>query len=586
MPSVAGPRRPQDRVALTDLRDSFRTAFPNGLEALDEAGVEGRRPDGDVEEASAESFPASDPPSFATASRRSERAGRGADAAPGRRPATAASYRPIEIEVDGADGDDPDGLGRDRRDHVLHEHVEPDRDGRRRAAGPERGRPRARASRRPSRPRSRRARRPSPATSRRPGLMAPLETLGFALAGYGCTTCIGNSGPLDEPIAEAIEANDLVVAAVLSGNRNFEGRIHPLARASYLASPPLVVAFALAGRVDIDMLTEPLGTGSDGAAGVPRRHLAAIRTRSGPSSATRSTRSCSAGRTPSSSRATSAGGRCRSPTGDRYAWDHDSTYIAKPPFFDGLTRPTPRGRARHRGRPRPRASSATRSRPTTSRRPARSRRRRPPATWLQEHGVGAARVQLVRRPARPPRGDDARARSRTSGCATRSSRAARGRDTVHLPDGEEQFIYDAAMRYRDEGVPLLVIAGREYGSGLVARLGGEGHRRCSASARSSPRATSGSTARTSSGWASCRSSSCPARAPRRSGLTGRERFAIGGLEAGLTPRQRIGVVATATTTAAERRFEAIARLDGPIDVGYFEQGGILPAVLRRLAATN
>ena len=96
------------------------------------------------------------------------------------------------------------------------------------------------------------------------GLMAPLEALGFALAGYGCTTCIGNSGPLDEAVAAAVEANDLVVAAVLSGNRNFEGRIHPLARASYLASPPLVVAFALAGRVDIDLTTEPLGTGSDG----------------------------------------------------------------------------------------------------------------------------------------------------------------------------------------------------------------------------------------------------------------------------------------------------------------------------------
>ena len=96
------------------------------------------------------------------------------------------------------------------------------------------------------------------------GLMAPLETLGFSLAGYGCTTCIGNSGPLDEAVAAAVEANDLVVAAVLSGNRNFEGRIHPLARASYLASPPLVVAFALAGRVDIDLTREPLGTGSDG----------------------------------------------------------------------------------------------------------------------------------------------------------------------------------------------------------------------------------------------------------------------------------------------------------------------------------
>ena len=106
------------------------------------------------------------------------------------------------------------------------------------------------------------------------GLMAPLEQLGFALAGYGCTTCIGNSGPLDEPIAKAVEENDLVVAAVLSGNRNFEGRIHPLARARYLASPPLVVAFALAGRVDIDLTTEPLGRGAGGRPVMLVRHLA------------------------------------------------------------------------------------------------------------------------------------------------------------------------------------------------------------------------------------------------------------------------------------------------------------------------
>ena len=144
------------------------------------------------------------------------------------------------------------------------------------------------------------------------GLMAPLEALGFALAGYGCTTCIGNSGPLDEAVAAAVEANDLVVAAVLSGNRNFEGRIHPLARASYLASPPLVVAFALAGRVDIDLTTEPLGIGTDGAPGLPRRHLALARRDPVGHRATRSTRSCSAGPTRPSSRATTAGGRCRS----------------------------------------------------------------------------------------------------------------------------------------------------------------------------------------------------------------------------------------------------------------------------------
>ncbi len=144
------------------------------------------------------------------------------------------------------------------------------------------------------------------------GLMAPLEALGFALAGYGCTTCIGNSGPLDEAVAAAIEANDLVVAAVLSGNRNFEGRIHPLARASYLASPPLVVAFALAGRVDIDLTTEPLGDRLGRTSGLPRRHLAGARRRSARSSARRSTRSCSGGPTRRSSMATTGGERCRS----------------------------------------------------------------------------------------------------------------------------------------------------------------------------------------------------------------------------------------------------------------------------------
>ena len=144
------------------------------------------------------------------------------------------------------------------------------------------------------------------------GLMAPLEALGFSLAGYGCTTCIGNSGPLDEAVAGAVETNDLVVAAVLSGNRNFEGRIHPLARASYLASPPLVVAFALAGRVDLDLTTEPLGIGNDGRAGVPCRHLAEARR--DPLGDRRLARpgAVPPGRMPRSSRATTAGGRCRS----------------------------------------------------------------------------------------------------------------------------------------------------------------------------------------------------------------------------------------------------------------------------------
>ena len=268
---AAGPRAARRRCARTSARTS-RTASTANLAEL--GGEEPIAGDGVVEEASAASFPAIGPavvrdratPRTTGAARRTGRRRR-----PRRR---TRAYRPIRIEIGGRSCRRPDRLGGDRGDHVVHQHLEPDRDGRGRPAGPQRRRPRACASS------------PTVKTSLAPGsravtgyleaagLMAPLEALGFALAGYGCTTCIGNSGPLDEAVAAAVEENDLVVAAVLSGNRNFEGRIHPLARASYLASPPLVVAFALAGRVDIDLTTEPLGTGARRPAGLPRRHLA------------------------------------------------------------------------------------------------------------------------------------------------------------------------------------------------------------------------------------------------------------------------------------------------------------------------
>ena len=346
--------------------------------------------------------------------------------------------------------------------------------------------------------------------------MAPLETLGFALAGYGCTTCIGNSGPLDDADRRRrSRSNDLVVAAVLSGNRNFEGRIHPLARASYLASPPLVVAFALAGRVDIDLTTEPLG------------HRRRRRGRSSsPTSGRRPTRSARSSATsidPELFRRTYAvvfegDERWRAlpiPAGDRYAWDaaldlHRQAAV--------LRRPDARGRAgrRHRRRARPRGPRRLgHDRPHLAGRLDR-RRASPAGAVAPGARRRAARVQLVRRPARPPRGDDARHVRQHPAAQPARRGHARGRTRSTCPTARRQFIYDAAMRYAAEGVPLVVIAGREYGSGLVARLGGQGHRRCSASGRSSPRATSGSTARTSSGWASCRSSSCPARAPRRS----------------------------------------------------------------------
>jgi aconitate hydratase len=409
--------------------------------------------------------------------------------------------------------------------------------------------------------------------------MAPLETLGFALAGYGCTTCIGNSGPLDEPIAAAIESNDLVVAAVLSGNRNFEGRIHPLARASYLASPPLVVAFALAGRVDIDMLSEPLGTGSDGEpvflADIwpePAEIKAVIGESIDPELFRRTYAVVFEG--------DERWQTLPIPAGDRYDWDPSSTYIARPPFFEDLSADVPPLRDIEGAR----VLAVLGDSVTTDHiSPAGSISPSSPAgQWLQERGVTP--LEFNSYGAR--RGHDEVMVRGTFGNIRLRNRLVEDREgpyTVHLPDGEERFIYDAAMRYRDEGVPLLVIAGREYGSGSSRDWAAKGT------------ALLGVRAVIAESYERIHRSNLvgmgvlplqflPGESAGSLGLTGRESYLIAGLEAGLTPRQRVAIVAT-SDDGGERRFDAIARLDGPIDVGYFEQGGILPAVLRRLAAS-
>ena len=236
--------------------------------------------------------------------------------------------------------------------------------------------------------------------------MEPLADLGFALAGYGCTTCIGNSGPLDEPVATAIEDDELVVAAVLSGNRNFEGRVHPLVRAAYLASPPLVVAYALAGRVDIDLTTEPLGIGADGTPGHARRHLAHARGGPGGDRGVASTPRCSARPTASVFEGDEQWRAIAIPQGDRYAWDEASTYIANPPFFAG---PDRGARAAHGHRGRPRAGGPRRLGDHRPHQPRRVHRRLVARRHVAPGARrGPGRLQLVRLPPRPSRGDDAR----------------------------------------------------------------------------------------------------------------------------------------------------------------------------------
>ena len=410
------------------------------------------------------------------------------------------------------------------------------------------------------------------------GLMDPLETLGFALAGYGCTTCIGNSGPLDDAVAGAIEANDLVVAAVLSGNRNFEGRIHPLARASYLASPPLVVAFALAGRVDIDLTTEPLGQGSDGTpvflADIwpgPDEIRSVIAESIDPELFRRTYATVFEG-----------DGRWRAlpiPSGQRYTWEDESTYIAKPPFFDGVG-VEPRTVGDIVGA---RVLAVLGDSVTTDHiSPAGSIAPGSPAgQWLQAHGVGP--LEFNSYGAR--RGHHEVMIRGTFGNIRLRNRLVEGQEgpyTIHLPDGEAGFIYDVAMRYAAEGVPLAVIAGREYGSGSSRDWAAKGPALLGVRfviAESFERIHRANLV----GMGILPLQFGPGESAAALGLTGRETLSLGGLEAGFTPRQTVTVTARADD-GGERRFDAIARLDGPIDVEYYQGGGILPTVLRRLAA--
>jgi aconitate hydratase len=582
VPSVAGPRRPQDRVPLAELRDSFRAAYPDGLEALDAAGLEGQRPEGRVDEASAESFPASDATSFARAESKpnAEAAGESATTAAAPAPAPTGdrrTYKPIEISVGGQTATIRTGsvaiaaitsCTNTSNPTVM---VGAGLLARNAVARGLRVSPTVKTSLAPG----------SKAVTgylEAAGLMAPLEQLGFALAGYGCTTCIGNSGPLDEPVAAAVESNDLVVAAVLSGNRNFEGRIHPLARASYLASPPLVVAFALAGRVDVDMLTEPLGTGSDGRPvfladiwPAPDEIRAVIGDSIDPELFRRTYAVVFEG-----------DDRWRTlpiPDADRYEWDPASTYIAKPPFFDGLTADAPPVRDIEGARV---LAVLGDSLTTDHISPAGSIAPTSPAgQWLQEHGVTP--LEFNSYGAR--RGHHEVMMRGTFGNIRLRNQLVAGREgpfTRHFPSGEELFIYDAAMRYRDEGVPLIVIGGREFGTGSSRDWAAKGPALLGVRAviaESFERIHRSNLV----GMGILPLQFLPGEGAASLGLSGRERYRIGGLEAGLTPRQRIHVV-VGDDAGGERRFEVIARLDGPIDVGYFEQGGILPAVLRRLAA--
>jgi aconitate hydratase len=407
------------------------------------------------------------------------------------------------------------------------------------------------------------------------GVQGALDTLGFNLVGYGCTTCIGNSGPLPQPIADAIEQEKLIVASVLSGNRNFEGRINPLTRFNYLASPPLVVAYALAGHMDIDLMTEPLGIGTDGPVFLrdiwpsPKEIQDLILSSVQSEMFERQYANVFEG--DEEWRALDV------PTGQTYAWQDDSTYVKNPPFFEGMTREVPPVKPIAGARV---LAMLGDSITTDHISPAGSIPASSPAgKWLIEHGVttrdfnsyGARRgnheVMM--------RGTFANIRLRNE-----LAPGTEGGWTQMAPDAKAVPIYDAAMEYVGAGTPLVVIAGKEYGTGSSRDWAAKGtlllgvraviaesferiHRSNLVGMGVLPLEFVDGASRTSLE------------------LTGFETFDIEGVGDAMKPRAVLTVRATAPGGTA-KTFKVRSRVDTPEEATYYRNGGILQYVLRGL----
>jgi len=555
-PSLAGPRRPQDRVALAEAKDAF-------LDSLSSFGH--GYGNGTIDKSVEDSFPASDPASFQEAGPHTIEPDLAQVAT-----ATRPHLHVATAELDGEELELQDGsvviaaitscTNTSNPQVMLGAALLAKK-------AVERGlqrKPWVKSSLAPG--------------SRvvtdyydKAGLTPYLEQLGFNTVGYGCTTCIGNSGPLPEPISAAVEEGDLVVCSVLSGNRNFEARIHPEVKANYLASPPLVVAYALVGRMDVDLETEPLGQGSDGEdvflrdlwptneeidqavaaavdGGMFRKQYADVFT---------------------------GDERWRAlpiPEGDLYDWSDESTYIRRPPFFEGMPRePEPLPDVEGARCLVSLGDSVT----TDHISPAGSIKPESPAgEWLIEHGVerkffnsyGARRGNhevMVR-------GTFANVRLKNLLVP-----GSEGTWTVHVPSGEEMTIYAAAERYQAEGTPLIVLAGKEYGSGSSRDWAAKGPDLL------------GVRAVIAESYERIHRSNLlmcgivplqfmDGESLETLGLTGREQFSITGLEN--------GEASEALVTADGVEFRVRVRLETPKEREYLRHGGILQYVLRRFLA--
>ncbi|MGH8968846.1 MAG: aconitate hydratase, partial [Actinomycetes bacterium] len=563
VPSLAGPKRPQDRVALSDAKASFRDALQ------DYASQGGESDHSGVDESSDESFPASDSPAFhgTNGSKAPHGASRGRDGAD--RPSS-----PTKVVL--ADGTDAEV---DHGSVVIAAITSCTN-----TSNPtvmigaallaknavEKGllsKPWVKTTLAPG----------SKVVMdyyERAGLTPYLDKLGFNLVGYGCTTCIGNSGPIISEVSEAVNANDLAVVSVLSGNRNFEGRINPDVKMNYLASPPLVVAYALAGSMDVDITTEPLGVDGDGHDVFLKDIWPSSQEIQGVVDAAVASEMFSRDYADVFTGDEHWQGM-ETPSGNTFEWDPDSTYVRRPPYFDGMPEdPEPvtdiegaRVLARL-------GDSVT----TDHISPAGSIKADSPAgTYLQEHGVGRRDFNSYG----SRRGNHEVMIRGTFANIRLRNQLAPGTEGGFTRDftkgGEVTTIYDAAQHYAEAGTPLVILAGKEYGSGSSRDWAAKGT------------ALLGVRAVVAESYERIHRSNligmgvlplqyAEGDSAESLGLTGEEEFAVTGvtgLNEGTIPRE-------VTVRAGDKEFQARLRIDTPGEADYYRHGGIMQYVLRSL----
>ncbi|HEX8155926.1 MAG TPA: aconitate hydratase, partial [Solirubrobacteraceae bacterium] len=573
VPSLAGPRRPQDRVALNEAQAAFRVAL---RDYLPQDGDGSHEDGGDTMEFDALSFPASDPPTYtaragirppehATDAKHAE------EIAAARALARVDSSVPVTLR-DGTEIDLDHGrvviaaitsCTNTSNPSVMLAAGLLARNAVRRGLT---SKPWVKTSLAPG----------SKVVTEylnRAGLTGDLEALGFHLVGYGCTTCIGNSGPLPRAISEAVGEHNLAVVSVLSGNRNFEGRINPDVKMNYLASPPLVVAYALAGSMDADIVNDPIGQDPEGS-DVYLRDLWPSGREVGETveQAVRSEmfRSSYADVFAGDERWNSL----KIPTGDRFAWDEQSTYVHLPPYFDGMPEQPPAVEDIAGARVLALLGDSV---TTDHISPAGAIKPDSPAgLYLQEHGVeprdfnsyGARRGNhevMVR-------GTFANIRLRN-----RLAPGTEGGVTRKLPENQQMSIYDAALAYLAEGTPLVVLAGREYGSGSSRDWAAKGTRLLGVRA---VLAQSFERIHRSNLLGMGVLPLQLTAAPQDLALSGEEVFSITGLAVPMNAGEP--VPAEVTVRADGREFKARVRIDTPQEAEYFRHGGILQYVLRQL----